>query len=105
MFADWIASNRTQMLAERVAGRSRLAVWQRVASRLPEMGPTEGRGYLRARAISIVREETRRLIAEEGRTAAMLAQQIEASALAMLIESLSARMTQPRSHTVRRRAA
>src|SRR6476660_8843009 len=41
-----LGSDRLAEMAERVAGRSRLGVWQRVMHRLPALGPTEARGYL-----------------------------------------------------------
>jgi len=81
-------------MAERIAGRSRLGVWQRVVHRLPSLGPTEARGYLRARAIAIVREETSRLIQEEGAAVARRRSEIEATALDLLINMIGSQLSQ-----------
>lgn len=105
LLAEWLGADRAKMLAERVAGRSRMAVWQRVVHRLPELGPTEGRGYLRARAVAVVREETSRLIAQEGLSAAAFRREIEDAALQTLTEVIAAQLGQARKPTLRRRAA
>jgi hypothetical protein len=105
LFGQWLGSDRTQLLAERVAGRSRIAVWQRVIDRLPQLGPIEGRGYLRARGIGIVREETDRLIQQEGAKIADIRTQIEEAALQTLVEVITAQLRQPRHQLGRRRAA
>ena len=99
-----LGSDSLAELAERVAGRSRLGVWQRVMHQLPSLGPTEGRGYLRARAIAIVREETSRLVEQEGSSVARRRAEIEESALNLLINMISSQLSQ---RTVRpsRRAA
>jgi hypothetical protein len=99
-----LGSDRFAEMAERVAGRSRLGVWQRVMHRLPSLGPTEARGYLRARAIAIVREETSRLVEQEGSVIARRRADIEESALNLLITMISSQTSQ---RTVRgsRRAA
>jgi hypothetical protein len=100
----WLGSDRIAEMAERVAGRSRLQVWQRVVERLPQLGPTEARGYLRARAIGIVREETARLAAQEGGSIARLSAQIEAAALDLLIKSIAGQLQQRRQVGLRRAA-
>jgi hypothetical protein len=91
-------------MAERVAGRSRMGVWQRTMHRLPELGPTEARGYLRARGLSIVREETQRLIEQEGAAVARWAIEIEEAAMQLLIDVISAR-AQSQTTSIRRHAA
>jgi hypothetical protein len=98
-------AQRVADFAERVAGRSRMQVWQRVADTLPELGPTEGRGYLRARAIGVVREETLRLAEQDGATVARLRGEIEAAALDLLIQAISVQFHQRRQPTGMRRAA
>ena len=101
-------ARRTQRIAEfaeRVAGRSRMQVWQRVAGTLPELGPTEGRGYLRARAIGIVRDETSRLAEQDGPLVAQLRSQIEAAALDLLIQAIAAQFQHRRQPARLRRAA
>jgi hypothetical protein len=90
-------------MAERVAGRSRLAVWQRVMDRLATLSPAEGRGYLRARGISVIRDETARLIDQEGKKIAAHRSQIEEAAMQLLIEMISAQLGQ--RAFARRRAA
>jgi hypothetical protein len=89
-----LGSGRLAELAERVAGRSRLGVWQRVMHRLPSLGPTEARGYLRARAISVVREETSRLVEQEGSVVARRRADIEETALNLLITMISSQLSQ-----------
>ncbi len=101
----WAGADRTLEMAERVAGRSRMQVWQRVAAQLPELGPTEGRGYLRARAIGVVREETARLAEQEGASVARLRDKIEAAALDLLIQTIAAQFHQRRQPAPTRRAA
>jgi hypothetical protein len=98
-------TQRIAELAERVAGRSRMQVWQRVSGTLPRLGPTEGRGYLRARAIGIVREETSRLAEQDGPHVARLRGEIEAAALELLIQAIAAQFHQQRQSAGRRRAA
>jgi hypothetical protein len=105
MIAQWVGSDRVTDMAERVAGRSRLAVWQRVMHRLPTLGSTEGRGYLRARAIPVVRQETAKLIEQEGSSLLVHRTAIEETAMQLLINTISAQLGQPRSQSHRRRAA
>ncbi len=97
-----LGSDRITELAERIAGRSRMGVWQRVMHRLTTLGPTEARGYLRARGISVVREETSRLIEQEGAALARRRAEIEETAMHLLINMISAQMSQ---RTVGRKAA
>jgi len=104
IFHHWFRSDRVADLAERVAGRSRLDVWQRVKDRLAQLGPAESRGYLRSRAIGIVREETRRLVDQEGASVARWRSQIEAAALDLLIRSIADQHQQRRTMGARRAA-
>ena len=99
-----IPTDRVTQMAERVAGRSRMGVWQRTMHQLPTLGPTEARGYLRARGIPIVHEETLRLIEQEGSAVARHAQQIEEAAMQLLIGLISAQVAQSQA-AGRRRAA
>ena len=75
------------------------------ASAATSLGPTEARGYIRARAINIIREETNRLIEQEGTALVGQRAKIEDAALDLLIHQLSVQLAHPRSHTHRRRAA
>ncbi|MBW8885468.1 MAG: hypothetical protein JF612_12005 [Planctomycetia bacterium] len=99
-----IDSDRVTQMAERVAGRSRMGVWQRTMHQLPTLGPTEARGYLRARGIAIVHEETLRLIEQEGRLVARYQAEIEDAALQLLIDVISVQVAQSQA-AGRRRAA
>lgn len=83
-----LVADRTADLAERVAGRSRLAVWQRVKDGLADLSPAEAKGYIRARALTVVKEETSRLIEQEGAKASRIRERIEAAATAALIETI-----------------
>ena len=87
-------SDRIAEMAERVAGRSRMGVWQRVMHRLHSLGPTEIRGYLRARGISVVRQETSNLVEQEGSKVVGRLKEIEDAAMQLLIEMISAQMSQ-----------
>jgi hypothetical protein len=99
-----IDSDRVTQMAERVAGRSRMGVWQRTMQQLPTLGPTEARGYLRARGTAIVHEETLRLVEQEGSFVARHTQQIEEAAMQLLIDLISAQVAQSQAAN-RRRAA
>jgi hypothetical protein len=99
-----LGSDRYTEMAERVAGRSRLGVWQRVMHRLPSLGPTEARGYLRARAIAVVREETSRLVEQEGSAVARRRVEIEENALSLLINMISSQLSQRTTRPSRRAA-
>jgi len=105
MMAQWFANDRTADMAERVAGRSRMAVSKRVMHRLGSLGPTEARGYIRARSMAIIREETTRLIEQEGTTLAGQRAKIEEAAIDLLIHQISVQLGQPKLHVHRRRAA
>lgn len=59
-------THKPELLAEKVASRSRPAVWDRVSHRMHALTGAEARGYIRARGAAIVEDETDRLIAEEG---------------------------------------
>jgi len=82
-----------------------LPFWQRVLQRLPTLGPTEARGYLRARAVAVVREETDRLIEQEGTWAARHRQPIEETALHTLTQVILAQLDQRRLQAGTRQAA
>jgi hypothetical protein len=104
---DWMQTlldaDRVTAMAERVAGRSRMGLWQRTMHRLPSLGPSEARGYLRARGIAIVREELQNLIEQEGPAIRRHQATIEEAAMQLLIEMISAQLAQGRA--ARRRAA
>ena len=53
-------------LADKVASRSRPAVWGRVSHHIHALSGAEARGYIRARAAAVIEQETDLLIAEEG---------------------------------------
>jgi hypothetical protein len=103
--AQWLVSDRLTEMAERVAGRSRLGVWQRVVERTATLGPTESRGYIRARAAAVIQGETDRLIEQEGAKVARQRQQIIAAATESLVETIVAQLQQRRTAHGQRRAA
>jgi hypothetical protein len=105
IFSNWLGGNRVAALAERVAGRSRLAAWQRVHERVYSLSPGELRGYVRARAIGVVKEETQRLIEQEGDGVRRRQTQIEEAAVTMLVELIAAQAIQARFSGGVRRAA
>jgi hypothetical protein len=102
---QWLVSDRLTEMSERVAGRSRLAVWQRVVDRLPTLGPTEARGYIRARAAAVVHAETDRLVEQEGdRVGRMRARIIEA-AQQSLVDAIHGQFAQRQASGSQRAAA
>ena len=64
------ANHKPEILADKVATRSRQAVWNRVSHRLHDLAGAEARGYVRARGAAIIEAETDLLIAEQGAKAA-----------------------------------
>jgi hypothetical protein len=105
MIAQWLGADLVGDMAERVASRGRMAVWQRVMHRLPALGPTEARGYLRARAAAVVQHETARLIEQEGASIARLRPAIEEAAIQQLIRTITAQLEQRRLQAGAGRAA
>ena len=49
--------------AQAIAVRRRIAVWERVEDTVPQMSTSEARGYIRARAATIVHSEADKVIA------------------------------------------
>jgi hypothetical protein len=76
-----------------------MAVWQRVMQRLPTLGPTEARGYVRSRAAAVVQHETSRLIEQEGTSVARLRPAIEAAAIEQLIRMITTQLEQRRKQS------
>jgi hypothetical protein len=105
LFAFRSVLDRTAEMAERVAGRSRMAVWQRVKDGLATLAPVEARGYIRARAVSVVKEETSRLIEQEGVKVARQRAQIETAATESLIATMVCHAAARHAHASTRRAA
>jgi hypothetical protein len=105
LFAFRSVLDRTAEMAERVAGRSRMAVWQRVKDGLATLEPVQARGYIRARAISVVKEETSRLIEQEGVKVARQRARIEAAATEMLVAAMVNHAGPRRALAAARRAA
>ena len=104
-FTRWLNSDRLNEMAERVVGRSRLAVWQRVADRLGDLEASEARGYVRVRALSIVEAETSRLVEQEGPRVGRIRQRIVATATQALVETIVAQVQSRRSTLLQRQAA
>jgi hypothetical protein len=103
--AQWLVSDRLTEMTERVAGRSRLAVWQRTVERTATLGPTESRGYIRARAAAVIHRETDRLIEQEGPRVARQRAAIIAAATQSLVETIVAQLQHKRATHSQRRAA
>lgn len=70
------ATSKPELLGDKVASRSRSAVWERVSHRMHTLQGAEARGYIRARALAVIEQETNRLISEEGPKAARHREQI-----------------------------
>lgn len=93
---DWLVTDKVAHLAERIAGRSRLATYQRVCERLPTLDAHEARGYIRARAVAIVSQEADKLIAQEGASLARLRSQLISTAMDSLVAAILQQMEQTR---------
>jgi hypothetical protein len=103
--AQWLVADRLAEMTERVAGRSRMAVWQRVVDRLPALSAAEMRGYIRARAIAVISSETERLIEQEGARIARMRGEIIAAATNSLVETIVVQLSQRRRSEPLRQAA
>jgi bisphosphoglycerate-independent phosphoglycerate mutase (AlkP superfamily) len=90
LLSGWIVKDTVAQFAERVAGRSRQRTWQRIQHRINSLSTAEARGYIRARAVTVVDDEIDRLIVEEGVKAAGNRDRIQARAMEMLLESILA---------------
>ena len=99
-----LIAGRTADLAERVAARSRLAVWQRVKDGLAGLSAAEARGYVRARSLAVIKEETRRLIEQEGAKVLRVREGIEAAATTSLIDTIVNQVSANQDVALRRAA-
>ncbi|MFN0018743.1 MAG: hypothetical protein ACKVP0_10825 [Pirellulaceae bacterium] len=70
------ATDKPELLGEKISSRSRAAVWNRVSHRIHTLTGAEARGYIRARAATVIEQETELLIAEVGAKAARHRDQI-----------------------------
>ena len=73
--------------------------------RLPELAAAEMRGYVRARAVSIIAAETDRLIDQEGPRVARMRGEIVTAATASLVETIVVQLSQRRRTEPLRQAA
>lgn len=88
LFTGWLVKDTVAELAERVAGRSRQQVWQRIQHRIGSLTAAEARGYIRARSANVIEDELDRLITQEGAKAAGNRDRISALASEMLMQSI-----------------
>ena len=93
---DLLVTDKVAHLAERIAGRSRLATYQRVCEKLGSLDVHEARGYIRARAALVVSQETDKLIAQEGTGIQRLRPQLLAAAMDSLVTAILQQMEQTR---------
>jgi hypothetical protein len=105
LVTQWIVSDRLAEMSERVSGRSRMAVWQRIVQQSAMLGPAESRGYIRARAASVIHAETDRLIEQEGPAIGRMREQIIGRATESLVETIVAQLAQRRVTYTHRAAA
>jgi hypothetical protein len=105
IFRFWSNTERLADMTERVAGRSRMAVWQRVVDHLPSLGPSEARGFIRARSAIVVGQETDRLIEQEGAKVARMRERIIEGATEALIRTIAAQLEQRSVQQAPRQAA
>jgi hypothetical protein len=64
--AQWMSRARQIALAESISDRCISPVWDRIQHRADSLGSTEAKGYIRARAGSIIDRQANRVIAETG---------------------------------------
>ncbi len=88
LFAHWLVTDKVSEFAERIAARSRQAVWQRVWQRVGTLGQAEARGYIRARAAAIIQQETDRLISQEGSRAGEIREKLLFVATDVVVKQL-----------------
>jgi len=88
LLSGWLTKDTVAELAERVAGRSRQSVWQRIQHRINTLPAAEARGYIRARSAAVIEDEIDRLIEQEGPKAAGNRDRISALASEMLMQSI-----------------
>jgi hypothetical protein len=88
LLSGWLVRDTVADFAERVAGRSRQRVWQRIQHRITSLSAAEARGYIRARSSVIIDDEIDRLITQEGAKAAGNRDRIFALASEMLMQSI-----------------
>ncbi len=93
---DFFVTDKVAHLAERIAGRSRLATYQRVCERLHTLDAHEARGYIRARAAAVVTQEADKLIAQEGAGVQRLRSQLISTAMDSLVTAILQQMEQTR---------
>jgi hypothetical protein len=100
------ANHKPDVLADKVASRSRLAVWDRVSHRIHAFAGAEARGFIRARGAAVIELETDRLIAEEGtKTARHRAQILQSAGESVIRLVLEQAQLSGRSPLAKRRAA
>ena len=99
-------NHKPELLADKVASRSRLGVWDRVSHRMHAFAGAEARGYIRARGAVVIEAETARLIAEEGAKAARHREEIlHAAGESVIRLVLEQAQLSRRSELPKRRAA
>lgn len=109
MFAAMISrmtgGRQLHSTAGTIAAQSLDSVWSRVRTRLPLLGINEARGYIRARAIPVIRDRLATMI-ESGNAPASRSEQLLAMAGEQVVGAMLQRLTAaPGRATVLRRAA
>ncbi|MFO0867918.1 MAG: hypothetical protein U0935_03140 [Pirellulales bacterium] len=107
---DWIARWRGQPslgeMSDALAARSLESVWPLMEARVGELSSSELYGYVRARALPLVRELVRRTTAEQGRRMAGRSAELIDLTIAALVHLVVSRHRAQVTHVpVRRRAA
>ncbi|MEQ8788612.1 MAG: hypothetical protein RIC55_20045 [Pirellulaceae bacterium] len=104
------SESRLRNASRGIAARIRHDVWQRVAERAPSMGANETRGYIRARAASLVQREVDQLYEEDRTLKTRSRPQLIDLASEELVRQIIAHIAAARTATIpatapRRRAA
>jgi hypothetical protein len=98
-------SDRVEELSRRIAQRSFGAVWQRVVHRIPTLAGSEVRGYIRARAGTIVLRETNLMVAEEDLRGEAVAMKLYHVALERVIDLVVQQSQKERQPAAARKVA
>lgn len=77
LIAHWTGADDRQAIAESVAKNSSEAVWNRVRRRISELSVNEARGYIRTRALPILRARIEMATDSLSATAAVQARLLE----------------------------
>ena len=95
---------RLVRVAENIATRSHDRVWQRTGIMAARMTAAEARGYIRARAVTVIHREAERHFSDQNHLPLTLRSEVMELAVESLIESIQKQLTAA-THPALRQAA